>query len=288
MKIIGKTKDQWVQELINNIPKNNKKIIILVSSISQICATLFLKLLGFKTIWITDNEANSPLQKTLNKIMSAFIDIIIAPNQSSEAKYLRAGISSKKINVIYPACEDYSAIKQSKDNLVIACDGEIAIDQGLGILIRAIASAKEILPNIKLIIGGQIADAKKIIWITKQLKLENNVQIFPTDSKTWMLSSHIYVIPSLENNALPFSLAQSMMLSKAIIATDSLKAREFVEPNKGAILIKQNNVDMLAQAIINLARKPEWMEELGRNNHEFAIKKFSQEVFEKKIQNIIN
>lgn len=288
MKIIGKTEDQWVQELINNIPKNNKKIIILVSFFWQIFGTLFAKIFGFKTIWIANNAADRALARSLIKIMSIFVDTVIAPNQSAEAAHLRIGVKSQKIQVIYPICHDGADGKLSKDNVIIGCDGEIMIDQGLGILMQAIASAKEIMPNIKLVIGGQIADAKRIIWISKQLKLENNVQILPTGSKTWMLSSHIYVMPGIESNAFPFSFAQAMMLSKAIIATDSLKAREFVEPNKGAILIKQNNVDMLTQAIINLARNPEWMEELGSNNREFAIQKFSQEAFNQKIHQIIN
>ena len=287
MKIIGQTKDIWAQELIANIPKNDKKIIILVSSVWQIFGTLFAKIFGFKTIWIADNNSNSALTASLIKMMSIFAEAIIAPNQSAEAKHLRAGVGSKKIHVIYPPCENSSDSKPAKDGITIACDGAIAIDQGLGILIRAIASVKEILPDIKLIIGGQIADAKRIIWITKHLSIESNVQIFPTDSKTWMLSSHIYVMPAIESNVLPFSLAHAMMLSKAIIASDSLKAREFVEPNKGAILIKQSNVDMLSQAIINLARNQEWMQELGRNNRAFAEQKFSRKVFEEKMQKIL-
>jgi len=45
---------------------------------------------------------------------------------------------------------------------------------------------------------------------------------------------------------------------------------------------------MLSQAIINLARKPNWMEQLGQNNRTFAEKKFSKEVFEEKLNNILN
>ncbi|MBU2576056.1 glycosyltransferase, partial [Patescibacteria group bacterium] len=159
-------------------------------------------------------------------------------------------------------------------------------DQGLGILIQSIDSVKEILPNIKLIIGGKIADAQRINWITKHLKLNESIQIVPTNSKTWMASSHIYVLCTPENIPPPCSIAQAMMLSKAIIATDKLDHHEFIEQNKNGILIKQNNVDMLAQAIINLARKPNWMRELGHNNHEFAKLKFSEEAFNQKIQQI--
>jgi len=286
MKIISKTNDIWAQELLECIPKNDKKIIILVSTASQVFLTIPVKIFGFKTIWIGSNNEQSRIPALSLKIMSKFADNIIASNQSIEAKYLRKGLSSKKIHIIYPPCIEDTDVKPSQDNIIIACDGIITIDQGLGILIQSIASVKEILPNIKLIIGGKIADAQKINWITKQLKLERDIQLVPTNKKTWMSSSHIYILPTTEDVEPPCSLAQAMMLSKAIIATDKLDHHEFIEQNKNGILIKQNNVDMLSQAIINLARKPDWMRELGQNNLEFAKQKFSEEVFREKIKNI--
>jgi len=288
MKTIGNTNDEWAKELINFIPKNNKKTIILVSIFSQIFLTSFTKILGFKTIWLGTNSDNNKILNMLLKIISNFSDFIIVPNQNTEAKYLRIGIKSKKIHVIYPPCEQNTTTKPSKNNIVISCDGLITTDQGLGVLIQSINSVKEIIPNIKLIIGGKIADAQRINWIIKHLKLNNNVQILPTESKTWVASSHIYVLPTPENIPAPCSIIQAMMFSKAVIATDKLAHHEFIEQNKNGILIKQNNVDMLTQAIINLARNKEWVAKLGENNFKFAKQKFSIEVFEKKIQEILN
>ncbi|MBU2575879.1 hypothetical protein KKF64_02225, partial [Patescibacteria group bacterium] len=174
MKIIHKTNDIWAQELLEHITKNNKKTIILVNIFSQIFLTGFIKIFGFKTVWIGTNSDHNKILNLLIKIMSNFADNIIAPNQSIEAKYLRIGILSKKIHVIYPPCEEHSDAKPAQDNITIACDGTILIDQGLGILIQSIDSVKEILPNIKLIIGGKIADAQRINWITKHLKLNES------------------------------------------------------------------------------------------------------------------
>ena len=288
MKIIGQTNDIWAQELLNQIPRSDKKIIILVSGLLQVFLTIPVKIFGYKAVWIGANQEQNKITALTLKIISNFVDHIIVPNQSTEAKYLRIKISSQKIHIIYPACAEVADTKTSQGNITIACDGAITIDQGLGILIQAISSVKEILPNIRLIIGGKITDAQKIFWITKQLKLDQDIQIVPTDKKTWMSSSHIYILPTPENVPPPCSLAQAMMLSKAIIATDKLDHHEFIEQNKNGILIKQNNVDMLSQAIINLARKPDWICSLGQNNHDFAKQKFSEEVFNQKINVILN
>ncbi|OIO48210.1 MAG: hypothetical protein CO042_03085 [Parcubacteria group bacterium CG_4_9_14_0_2_um_filter_41_8] len=288
MKIIGQTNDAWAKELIEHIPKNHKKIIILVSFFAQILLTVPAKIFRFKTIWIISHNERGKIMAMLIKITSAFSDAIIAANQSTEARYLRMEIDSKKIQIIYPPCESNTESMPNKGRTTISCDGQIAIDQGMGLLLHAMASVRQIIPNIKLIIGGQIADPQKIQWIIKQLKLENIAQIAPTDKKTWMSQAHIYILPTEKDEPPPCSLAQAMMLSKAIIATDTLSNREFITQNKNGILIKQNNVDMLSQAIINLARKPNWMEQLGQNNRTFAEKKFSKEVFEEKLNNILN
>jgi glycosyltransferase involved in cell wall biosynthesis len=177
--------------------------------------------------------------------------------------------------------------KPNEEYLTLACDGSIAVDESLGSLLRGVLLANEILGNIKLIIAGDISNKHAIEWSSQQLGIKNIIQIIPSKNNTWTKSCDVYVLLNTVNQSAPLSLIQAMAFAKPVIATNTLSNHEFIQQNNNGVLIKEINADMLSQAIINLSRKPEWMAELGKNNYNFAKEKFSDEVLQEKLSNIL-
>jgi glycosyltransferase involved in cell wall biosynthesis len=280
LSIIGKTKNSWLNEIIKNFPINvHKRTIILIGPFFQILLTPLMRIFLYKVIWIADN----PKYNILLKFFSLFAEKIIIPNQSIEANYLRLGIPNQKLQLIYPICSFSEERIKRQDSLVLSCDGSLSIENGTGTLLRGFSMAQEILGNLKLIIGGNIIEKTRIEWLINEINIKNSVQLAPSNNHLWSEQSHIYVWMDNSEQPTPISLIQAVCFGKAIIASDKLSNHEFIEQNKNGILIKSSNAEMFSQAIINLARKPEWITELGENNLDFGKHKFSAEIFRQKI-----
>ncbi|MAG28834.1 hypothetical protein CL632_01655 [bacterium] len=288
LKVIGTTHDEWVQALLGQFPKQaNKRSIILIGTLSQLALTMCARIIGYRVIWLSNNAEHNTLVQRLLKLMSSIAQKIIIPNQKAEAYYLKLGIASNKLTYLYPVCDFMAPKKPNEEYLTLACDGSIAVDESLGSLLRGVLLANEILGNIKLIIAGDISNKHAIEWSSQQLGIKNIIQIIPSKNNTWTKSCDVYVLLNTVNQSAPLSLIQAMAFAKPVIATNTLSNHEFIQQNNNGVLIKEINADMLSQAIINLSRKPEWMAELGKNNYNFAKEKFSDEVLQEKLSNIL-
>jgi glycosyltransferase involved in cell wall biosynthesis len=292
LKIIGKSKNEWAEEILEKIKefekyKNlNEKTIIFSNTTSAILFTLVARAFFYKTIWIADGTKKNLITKYLLKIISFATYKIIAPNHAIETEYIKLGIKSEKILIIYPF-QDLLEKSKNETHTIVACDGSIAIDDGLGIFLRAIASSMEIYKNIKIIIGGRAKDPNRIMWIAKTLGIKDSLQIMPQGNKTWQKSADIFVIPKISKEEAKPSIIYAMASGNAIISTNNIRHREFLEQNINGILIEPANMEMLSQSIINLAKNPKWINELGENNRRFAQKHFSKEKFNKTLELLI-
>ena len=172
--------------------------------------------------------------------------------------------------------------------MVLAGDASIEAEEGLGTLLRAASLARDILGNIKLILGGSLAGKSHLDWSTKQLNLNGCVQLAPGESDLWLEEAQIYVLPATSDKAVPFSLAQAMFLGKTLIASDRPSHKEFIEHEKTGLLVSSGDAEALSQAIIRLARDPELLARLSQGGYKFAQERFSRQVFEEKLKMILN
>jgi len=253
----------------------------------QYIITIIAKILFFDVLWIGEGAHSKPKHKAVAPL-SRFPRHIIAPNQASEAHFLHSGITSARVTVIYPPTEHTNKrARPSSEQLIIGCDGSIPIKEGLGSLLQSMALVRDIASSVKLIIGGSIRDIDRINWIARQLKLTNSIKLAPSQTDTWVSEANVYALPQCHDATPPLSLLSAMSLGQAIIATDQLSHREFIEQNKNGIVVEPNNPEMFSQAIINLARNPEWVAELGAENARFAEAHLTQEIFDKKLAFIL-
>ena len=288
VRIIGNTQDPWARAVLEGMPRKAKtKTALLIGSGPQIFATIFFRIARYRLVWLAEESARSGIAKRLIRTMSRFAHAIIAPNQATEAQYLKAGVSDKKLVLVYPPCEMRTSDAKDSKTFTIACDGETSIDHGLGMIMRAVRDAKDILGDIVLIIGGAIADRGRIEWLAQELNMRDSVKLVPARGYGWIAASDVFLFMRNDSALVPLSLAHALAAGKPAITNDALPHREFVVHHKNGILLKDANSDMLSQALINLGRKPEWLAELGRESAQFAQERFSPELVRKKIEALI-
>src|SRR3989338_890210 len=95
--LLGKIRIPWARAVWQNWPKTNAagRSLVLASPLAQTLLSLPGRLLGWRVIWLGTGP----------RLGSFFAHAIIAPNQASEVYYLRLGIPSRKIHLIYPPNE---------------------------------------------------------------------------------------------------------------------------------------------------------------------------------------
>lgn len=308
---IGHTNDAWQLTILKNWPEPltvsnlilnlitlgstllyhrffGKKKLILSTLNAQIFLTLTGRLFGYQIIWLINNQPVPNFLKPLIKLLAKQVKYIIAPNQAAEVYYLKIGIVSEKIKIIYPPQNlTTKNIFPHTKSFVICCDAALKISNGLGTLLRALSLTRDILGNIKLIIAGPVSNRAQIEWSGKTLGLNGCLQFSPGTSDLWIKDSHVYILPTADEIILPISLIQAMALGRAIITTEKLEHKEFVEHEKRALLVPLGQAEELSQAIIRLARDNELMTSLGAANYQFATEHFSQDGFTEKIKELL-
>ncbi len=269
--VIGKTQDAWSKIILKNCPAARAhKILLLPNKLGQVLLSLPGRILGYRVVWLSDNNALAKIHAHLAKLAK----YIITPNQAAEVRFLKIGVPSAKIKTIYPTVRVPERIMfPPVENFTLACDSRVEINNGLGTLLKATALSKDILGSIKLIIGGPIKNRAQIEWSCRSLGLGGRVQFAPGESDVWLEEVHAYILPHAEVGTLPLSLLQAMGLGRAVIATNKLEHKEFIKNKERGLLIEPNNAEVLSQAIITLARDKELLARLGEANRNFMAER---------------
>ncbi len=284
--LLGEAKTQWAKFLAQNIPKTSKKrTTILLGSSNQILLSLLLKITGKKIIWLAQKHTPG----LFLKFFSTFADAIIAPNQFIETGWLSDGVSSQKIHLIYPVCEFNEEERASRaPNMSMCYDGSENTNEKISSVIKGVKLANEIIGPIKITINCQRKNKNNLEWLVEKLNMKKNTIIMSSKTNEWIKSSDIYIYSSAQKNEPPMSIIQAMTFAKPIIAENNQASREFLKQKENAVLIDNPNAEMISQAIINLYRNEKWMKSMSKKNFLFAKEKFSQKIFNNKINELFS
>ena len=117
--------------------------------------------------------------------------------------------------------------------------------------------------------------------------------IAPTDLVNYYEHAEFIVIPTFHEDHLDASdcsgqyvLLESMMASKAVIASDRTTIYDYVTPNENAILVEPENTEKLSNAMQDLLNNPDKARELGRSARTKAEQNFTSEQFSRNLADI--
>jgi glycosyltransferase involved in cell wall biosynthesis len=171
-----------------------------------------------------------------------------------------------------------------KKKIFDLCLGRHTRHKGIYDLLRILEIAREMKPNVKLVICGHGEETSKINELVRMKKLENNVLLlgFVQESKKYevLCGSRVFIFPSyLEGWGT--AITEAMFCGLPVIAYD-LPVYKEVFGNK-LITVPVGDVNAMAEQVIFLLNNPERAQEIGNSNKEF-IKRYSwEEVANKEI-----
>jgi len=167
-------------------------------------------------------------------------------------------------------------------HLVISV-GNISPVKGYDYLIKSIKIIKEDLPNVKLIIVGQVSPFQKEYYsklksLVRTLNLNQNI-IFTGYIKHEELPiiislADVFVMASTHEGT-PVSILEAMAMEKPIVTTNVGGISELVRGGKTGILVSSRNAEELAKAIVYLLKDDKLRKKMGKNGRLFVKDKFS-------------
>lgn len=160
-----------------------------------------------------------------------------------------------------------------KGNLMLFV-GRLAEKKGTQYLIKAMPIILEKLPKSKLIIVGDGPEREKLVKMTENLNLENNIifvgKLKHEDLRKYYATADMFVGPSIvtekgDTEGLGVVFLESIASGTCVIGTNVGGIPDIIKHNKTGILVEQKNPNQLANAVLNLLRNKNLQKKLNKN-----------------------
>lgn len=164
-----------------------------------------------------------------------------------------------------------AALNLSEDSLCIVNVGRLNPVKDHATLLHAMVHVSATVRNAVLVIVGGGKLQRELEALTKKLGIENAVRFLGDrdDVKSLLPGFNIFVLSSL-SEGYSISLLEACASALPIIATDVGGNAEIVKPGINGMLVEPSRAQLMANAIIKLARDPNLRIEMGQRGREWV------------------
>jgi len=171
-------------------------------------------------------------------------------------------------------------IKKKKSQIIILSVGRITKQKGFHLVIKALPRLLQQYNNIKFVLIGSGTYLQELIDLSEKLGVKDHVEFLGhVDHGSRVMLNYyniadVFICPSIGTEGLPYVILEAMAFGLPIIASNVGGIRTALSNLKNSIIIPQNNVDSLIDAIIKLLSNRDLATRLGSKAHSDFIKKF--------------
>lgn len=231
---------------------------------------------------------------------SKFCDSIIAVNGFIMDCLMTDGVDKEKIVLIPNGIEPghYEEVKVNssglKNGLCLAGDEKLVVTAGrlsrvknVELLLIAGKRVVERVPRVKFIIVGDGPRRHHLEEMTSKLGMDSHVMFvgWREDVKKFFSIMDVFVITSLIEGA-SFAILEAMALAKPVIASNVGGNPELVVNGETGYLVQHNDVNALANRIINVLTDKQTALEMGQAGRKRVVMNFQAKQMVKKTKNV--
>jgi glycosyltransferase involved in cell wall biosynthesis len=164
--------------------------------------------------------------------------------------------------------------------------GTLAQYQNVGLLLEAFARAHHTRPDLRLVFSVSSSFAAYESH-ARRLGIREHIELIPDrfdELAQRLAGAAMAVMPRTKCDGIPQKLLNYMAAGKAIVA--SAGSAKFIEHERTALVVPNDDVAAFAQAILRLARNTALAEELGRNAREHVQKHYSWQMAAERLEGV--
>ncbi len=227
------------------------------------------------------------LHLPFNKILT--VGTVVKKRMVSEYK-----LKSHKIKVIGDGVDikliDSIKIK-TKDTKTVVYVGRLIPHKHVDDLIKAIELVKKEIPKVKLKIVGSGQEQSKLKNLTKQKRLDKTIKFFGKikykDLVKEVKKSQILILPSTREG-FGMVLVEAFACNVPCIAYYSDGVVDVIDNNKNGFLVKQRNIESLAEKIQFLLKDQKKAAKFAKHGRKKTEQNFDWDIITNKIENFYN
>ncbi|MBN1216128.1 MAG: glycosyltransferase family 4 protein [Candidatus Lokiarchaeota archaeon] len=220
----------------------------------------------------------------LNLFSRKGFDKTICINRKNYLKFSR--IYKNAVKLIYAGIEieNYKYKKRSNDIITIGFIGRIDRKKGIFILLKAFNILSQRYPNLDLMIAGTGKDVGKFMKLVEKLKNSKIKYLREIENKSEFYQNiDVLVLPSY-TEGIPITIIEAMAFNILVIANDVGGISEIVTNEETGILIKNNHVKTIVDAIERVVKRKyntkQIIENAYRKLSEFSIDRFAKQFYD--------
>lgn len=249
--------------LVNKYMKDNYDVVIgFLEGFSSLLVSQYKKN-SKKIVWVhSDLKKLKTITNDIDKDIYNKVDEIVCVSQDSKKSLMELYPEiTNKINVIYNIIDKESIKLKSEekvtdinfDKFTLIGVGRLNIEKRFDVMIKAFKILKNENINAQLIILGEGPEEKELRNLIDKLELVNDVRIigFKSNPYKYIKKADIFVMSS-DFEGLPVVLCESLVLGKAIVATNCTGPAELLDYGKYGVLCDCDNPEALANSIKSL------------------------------------
>ncbi len=167
--------------------------------------------------------------------------------------------------------------------------------KGLQTTLRAFARFREEFPNAKLTIAGEGPQKNELMELARALEIAGAVEfagfLSQSDLRDLLYGSHIFLHPSEtgadgNQEGVPNSMLEAMASGLPVFATQHGGIPEAVNDGGNGILVEERDHDALGNALIELVKTPERLQQMGRAAAQSVAAHFDQASQSRRLEQI--
>ncbi len=230
----------------------------------------------------------------IEKICSFFTDVLITINtedfefakkhlNAQKTEYVQGvGIDAKHFaDTVVQTEEKRAELQIPEDAILLTSVGELNDNKNHQIILQALAELKN--ENIFYIIAGVGEKDGELLYLAKELKLENNFKLlgYRKDIAEIYKASDICCFPSIREG-LGLAAIEGMATGLPVVAAENRGTRDFCKNEVNGFLCSPFSTDEFACAINKIINNPELTKSISKNNT-CAVKQFDISAINKKM-----
>ena len=221
----------------------------------------------FRTLLASADAVVAPSHAFLKDVVGLF------PRMAPKALFIHNGIDAQEL----ARADSTPPAVRGRYLLCIAAHNS---KKALDVLLRAFASISEAVRSLRLVLVGDGPLRREHEQLARALSLEERVDFLGRRGRSEVVGllrdCELFVLPSRSE---PFGIvvAEALACRKAVVATDVGGVPEIIEDGRSGVLVKPDDPDGLARAVLDLLEDDRRRESLGRAGHERVTTLFSYE-----------
>lgn len=218
---------------------------------------------------------------------TGLFDHIIPVSEAVQRKLAESGVPERMMTVAkagVPAPQMLSQSVPDREDLVIGFFGRLVAEKGVDVLLRAIKS----LSKVRVEIFGDGPAQSHLRELADSLNLRDRVNFNGYVSDVWpaMSAADAVCVPSVWEEAFPYSVLEAMAIGKPVIASIAGGLPEVVVDRETGRLFEKGNAEELSKVLDELQSHREFLDLWGRRAQELHALEYTVERMAERIEDV--